>query len=66
LNRRDFDALAKAAKAQLSGVGEVFCHDADPRATLAGFMADAIAGSEGCAGFDRATFLKRCGVRNGE
>lgn len=65
MNRRDFDAIAKAARAQLQGVGEVFCRDAEPAAVLAGFLADAIAGADGCSGFDKAKFLKACGVING-
>lgn len=62
MNRRDIDALAKAAKLQLKQTGEAFRADADPHAVLAGFLADAVAGAHSCAGFDRAKFLKSCGV----
>lgn len=64
MNRRDFDALAKATKAELKGVGEAFQSSADPHATLAGFIASVVSGADGCTGFDRAKFLKQCGVPN--
>lgn len=66
MNRRDFGAIAQATKAELSEVGEAFQRDADPHKVLAGFVASVLAGAAGCSGFDRALFLKRCGVSDAE
>lgn len=54
MNRRDFELVARTVKAfPLIG-----------KERLAIMFADAIQSSDGCSGFDRAKFLKGCGLNH--
>lgn len=54
MKRKDFDLIAKTIKAL----------PVQPlaRIAIAERFIDALEGAEGCTGFDRILFMKRCGV----
>lgn len=54
MNRKDYDTITGALKRLARPAHDV--------PTIANTLADAIAKADGCSGFDRAKFLKRCGV----
>lgn len=60
MNRKDFEYLARETRKLLNAEGDSFA--VPPRKAVALFLADTIVGAEGCSGFDRAKFLKACGV----
>lgn len=61
MNRRDYDTLTRAIKDARPRDTADPCEYEGWRVTVQS-IANALQGAEGCSGFDRTLFLKRCGV----